>query len=211
MHFLFAQFYLPAQKVCLLITLSYWSKWVFKIEAFLPQEYRNEPILNNKLYNAVKDVEKCQVACHKTASTVQTITSDRCALLALTKIQSSASAQFEHSANFGGLLLICKNYPRSAIIESSKNCFKYEGQICWIKNHSLIEKLYLFLKNKCFGQSMVFLKTKWSLDGRERRCERYSYCSHSSYPDQRCCRQVRWMQQSYRPKIRLFVHDDSRW
>lgn len=54
----------------LLLSLELFTERLSDIQASLPPEYRNRTILCNKLLNAVKDIDACKPAYHKSADTV---------------------------------------------------------------------------------------------------------------------------------------------
>lgn len=121
------------------------------IQTSLPLEYRNGKILLDKLPNALRDVESCRLAYHKTASMIQGGIS---ALHASLETENSVTKTTDETA----ILFVDCRYIRkrkSVKYDRSKKCFVCSRPGCWSTHHSTKKGLKALLNNKTVCQFLV--------------------------------------------------------
>lgn len=134
------------------------------IQTSLPQDYRSETILRNKLLNSVRDVEACRLAYHKPADTVQGVISDLHASLATLKIENPApSAHFVDRQYFR-----TNGDRRKGGSNRQKKCFVCKRPGCWSTNHSSKERLKAYRQSKSLRQFVTSLSPDEESDDDDR-------------------------------------------
>lgn len=113
------------------------------LQSGLPKAYCNEDIFMNKLLNAVKDVEACQLAYFKPTATVEGLISDLHSSLAIEPQPRQVPALDAH--------FVDRKYKgQRGRINYRKNatCIVCKKKGCWSTNHSAEERIASLRKNR---------------------------------------------------------------
>lgn len=140
---------------------DYLEKLVSKLQdtqSLLPSEYKSEEILKNRLLNSVKDIEACQLAYYKPASTLQGVISDIHASLAITsiKIQDGADSFFVDRT------FHTRNQKKHNHKLKDQVCFVCKRRGCWSPNHRTTERIKALRKDKVARQFIASISKEES-------------------------------------------------
>lgn len=126
------------------------------IQSALPQAYRSEEILHNKLLNAVNKVDACKLAYFKPAKTISGFINDLHA-------STAASPAVNHSSDLVNAMFADRKFKKK-YEDRQKKCIVCPRQGCWSMNHAPSEHIKSLRRNKVCCRYLTAVQQECSED-----------------------------------------------